>query len=258
MGEADTQDVLWARLDAGELRRRAEAGAVVILPVASTEQHGPHLATGVDTILCGEICRRAGQRIAGTRPVVVAPTLWAGLAEHHVAFGGTFTLTLPTYHAVLRDLCLSIVRAGFDRIVIVNGHGGNMTALNALTPDLTREVGVPVAVATYWLVAEEPFRAILEDQAGVLHACEAETSMMMTAAPDLVNADRLPEAHGPTPASAGSALMQPLGRWRSFKEMTATGVLGDARRASADKGERLIEAAARALADRLVAGEPWA
>jgi creatinine amidohydrolase len=188
---------------------------------------------------------------------VVAPVLWAGLAEHHVAFGGSFTLSVSTYHALLRDLCGSILRAGFARIVIVNGHGGNVSALNALSSELTRELEAPVAVATYWLLAEEAFAAILEDQRSVLHACEAETSMMLAAQPDLVDRARLPEAVGPMPGREGSVLAQPLHRWRSFQEITASGVIGDARRATAEKGERLLEAAAAALAERLARGEPW-
>jgi creatinine amidohydrolase len=250
--------VLWNRMTAEQLRAKAEADAIVILPVASTEQHGPHLATGVDDILCSEICRRAAERLVGKGvPVVVAPTLWAGLAEHHVAFGGSFTLSLATYHAILRDLCGSIIRAGFKRIIIVNGHGGNMTALNAFSAELTRDVGAPIAIASYWILAEEAFGAILEDQRSILHACEGETSMMMSLRPELVDQSRLGEAVGPQAQRAGSVLNQPLHRWRSCKELTATGVFGDARRATPEKGERLLEAAADALASRLGRGEPW-
>src|SRR5580704_7130606 len=110
-------EILWNRMTAEALRDRAAEGAIVLLPVASTEQHGPHLATGVDDYLCGEACRRAAALVVKERPVVVAPTLWCGLAEHHVAFGGTFTLSLSTYYALLRDLCQSILRAGFEKIL---------------------------------------------------------------------------------------------------------------------------------------------
>ena len=79
---------------APELRELADADAIVLLPVASTEQHGPHLATGVDTFLCGEACRRTALLVTAHHPIVVAPTVWMGLAEHHVAFGGTFSLSL--------------------------------------------------------------------------------------------------------------------------------------------------------------------
>ena len=247
-------ETAWAQLTAAELTERAAAGAVVLLPVASTEQHGPHMATGVDCLLVDEVCRRAAALVveAGL-PVVVAPVVWAGLAEHHMAFGGSFTLALSTYQALLLDLGRSIERAGFGRLVIVNGHGGNMTALNALSAELTRALAMPVAITTYFQLAEAGMAPILEDQPGVLHACEAETSMMLALRPDLVRRERLSEAHGPTAPRAGAALGAAFHEWRSFKAITSTGVLGDARRASAEKGEQLLAAAATALAERLLA-----
>jgi creatinine amidohydrolase len=249
-------EVLWNRMTAETLRGRAAQGAIVLLPVASTEQHGPHLATGVDDYLCGEACRRAAMLVVKEKPIVVAPTLWCGLAEHHVAFGGTFTLTLPTYHALLRDLCQSILRAGFKHILIVNGHGGNITALNALTVDLTRELSAPIATTTYIITGQEETKAILEDQDGIMHACEGETSMMMALKPDLVDRKRLAEAHGPS-LGIGGALSRPIHAWKSFKELTPSGVMGDARRSTPAKGEAILDACAKGLAERLLKGEPW-
>ena len=249
-------EVFWNRLTAAELVARARDDAVVLLPVASTEQHGPHLATGVDDLLCTEACRRAAVIVARTRPVVVAPTVWMGLAEHHVAYGGTFTVSLTTWHALLRDLCQSIVRAGFKRIVLVNGHGGNRSALNALTVELARETGAPIATTNYLAFAEEACREVLEDQTSVQHACEGETSMMLAIAPHLVDRARLPDAHGPQ-LGFSSALARPIHVWQPFTALTPSGVLGDARRASAEKGERLLDASAQGLAAALLAGEPW-
>ena len=242
-------DVLWARSTAESLRRRAAEGAVVILPVASTEQHGPHLATGVDTILCGEVCRRAAHLTKG--PTVVAPTLWIGLAEHHMEFGGSFTLTLPTYKTVIEEICRSIMRAGFKHIVICNGHGGNISALNAMSADLARSLGQSVGIGTYWLLDPDAIAAALEDQTTVLHACEAETSMMLALAPELADPARFHEANGgeTSPTNSATRILSPAFQvWRGFKAMTATGVIGDAAKASAEKGERLLDASARALA----------
>ena len=242
-------DVLWARSTAESLRRRAAEGAVVILPVASTEQHGPHLATGVDTILCGEVCRRAAHLTKG--PTVVAPTLWVGLAEHHMEFGGSFTLTLPTYKTVIEEICRSIMRAGFKHIVICNGHGGNISALNAMSADLARSLGQSVGIGTYWLLDPDAIAAALEDQTTVLHACEAETSMMLALAPELTDPTRFHEANGgeTSPTNSATRILSPAFQvWRGFKAMTATGVIGDAAKASAEKGERLLDASARALA----------
>jgi creatinine amidohydrolase len=250
-------EIAWNRLSAESLRALAARDAVVLLPVASTEQHGPHLPTGVDDFLCGEVCRRTAMLLAPDCPVVVAPTVWCGLADHHVAFGGTFTLGLATYYAVLRDLCRSILKAGFKRIVIVNGHGGNIQALGTFVGELTRELEAPIAATTYFMEGHSAMAEILEDQQGVMHACEAETSMMMAVHPDLVNGDRLAEAHGPSFNILGS-LVPSLKRFHSFAELTASGVAGDARKASVEKGEKLLAACAAALAARLRAGEPWA
>src|SRR5215831_6356891 len=249
-------ETAWNRLPAEALRALAAKDAIVLLPVASTEQHGPHLATGVDDFLCSEICRRVAAELTPDVAVVVAPTLWFGLADHHTAFGGTFTISLATYHAVLRDLCRSILGAGFRRIVIVNGHGGNMQALAAFSGELTRELDAPVATTTYFMEGAAEQAKILEDQNGVMHACEAETSMMMAVHPELVNRSRLEAAHGPN-FDLTASLIPSLKTFRTFAELTSSGVAGDARKASASKGEALLKACAAAIAARLRAGEPW-
>lgn len=256
--DKSTIEVVWNRLTAAELKALAAKDAIVLLPVASTEQHGPHLATGVDAFLGAEGCRRIAQKVSAKRPCVVAPPVWMGLAEHHVAFGGTFTLSLPVWHAVLRELCQSIVRAGFTKIVLVNSHGGNMAALNALTVDLSKEVGVPIATTTLYSLAHATgaYTGILEDQKQVMHACEAETAMMMVAAPDCIRHEKIKDAVGPN-MTAAAALARELHTWKSFTELTPTGVVGDARKATAEKGEKLLDTAAQLIADRLIAGDPW-
>ena len=238
------QSVMWKELTAADLRERAQADAVVLLPVGSMEQHGPHLPVGVDTFLSEGVCKAAAEAVAAEMAVVVAPTLWCGMAEHHMAYGGTFTLDIPTYRAVLLCLLKSLERHGFKRVLIVNGHGGNIAALAAFLPDFARETGLALRVTTPYEPAQKAIAPILEDQERVHHACEVETSMMMVVAPDTVRRDKLVEAHGPphwTPQPAGVA------RYVSFRDATASGVIGDARRASAQKGEKLVAAVRDAI-----------
>lgn len=251
-------DVQWNRLTAAELTALAARDAIVLLPVASTEQHGPHLATGVDMFLGMDGCRRIAEKVSKHRPCIVAPSVWMGLAEHHVAFGGTFTLPLSVWHAVLRELCRSILRAGFKKILLVNSHGGNVSALNALTVDLSMELDAKIATTTLYAIAHESgaYAKILENQKVVMHACEAETSMMLVVAPDCVRKDKLKEAHGPD-VTRETALARPLHIWKSFKDMTPTGIVGDGRKATAEKGEKLLDIAAQSIADLLIKGEPW-
>ena len=90
------------------------------------------------------VCQAAAESDRRRHAVVVAPTLWCGMAEHHMAFGGTFTFDIPTYRAVLLCFLKSIERHGFNRVLIVNGHGGNIAALVAFLPDIARETGLKV------------------------------------------------------------------------------------------------------------------
>lgn len=248
--------VLWKELTAEDLRAKAAADAIVVLPIASMEQHGPHLPVGVDTYQVEAVCK-AGAELAGSTEVVVAPAMWCGLAEHHMAFGGTFTFDLPTYRAVLLALLKSIQRHGFTRVLIVNGHGGNIAAMAAFLPDFTTETGLKITATTFFDLAQDEIRLLLEDQTGCMHACEVETSLMMVIAPETVRTERLPEAFGMLGATTEAILRPRIGRYRPFKGMTETGVIGDARRASREKGEKLLAASAKALAAALANPEIW-
>ena len=248
-----SERVMWKELTAEQLRAKAAADAIVILPVGSMEQHGPHLPVGVDTILTEGVCRAAAEQAAADVPVVVAPTVWCGMAEHHMAFGGTFTFDIPTYRAVLLAFLKSIERHGFSRVLIINGHGGNTAALNAFLPDFTRETRLRVFTAGYFDLPRTDIAPLLEDQKGVQHACEVETSLMMVVAPDLVRHERIAEAFSARDPSSEWRTVP--ARFRSFKEVTVSGVNGDARRASRAKGEKLLENLAGGLADLLRSGK---
>jgi creatinine amidohydrolase len=249
--------VMWKELTAEDLSALAARDAIVVLPVASMEQHGPHLPVGVDTILCEGVCKAAAGIAAKANPVVVAPTLWCGMAEHHMSFGGTFTFDVPTYRAVLLAFLKSIGRAGFRKVAIVNGHGGNMSALNAFLPDFARETELRLYATTYFMLAVEEMRPFLDRQNGVRHACEVETSMMMALTPDLVKADRLAEAHGPMFDDTRSVLAPEWQSFRTIKSLSGNGVIGDARTANATKGEEIIAACAAALAAKLTESALW-
>jgi creatinine amidohydrolase len=245
----------WARLKASELRTLAQQDAIVLVPVAAMEQHGPHLPVMVDSLLCAEVALRAARRVAECQPIVVAPTVWSGLSEHHMPLGGTFTLDFQTFFALLRCLCASLVTHGFRRIFLLNGHGGNRFALRVVVDELSGALGAAMATATYWEPAAGAIARILEQQPGVQHACEAETSMVMALRPELVDAARFAEARfdeAPHTVTQRGAHV-----WRSFPERTPTGVIGDPTAASAAKGERLLDAAAETIAELLLDDDCW-
>jgi creatinine amidohydrolase len=248
----------WMRLTAEELRARAAEDALVIIPVASLEQHGPHMATGVDIILASGVAARTAAGIAAAgAPVVVTPCVWTGLAEHHMEFGGTVTLDFESFSGVLRGVVKSAARHGFRRVMLLNGHGGNSEAVMVAASEFTIEFGIKVAAGTYWHMVPEVIAPILDVQSGLMHACEAETSMMLVLRPDSVRLDRLPEAHGPNSTRVEG---QPTGlaMRRSFKALSASGVIGDARVATAEKGEKLLAAISAKLAEVLLNPKLWA
>src|SRR5262249_688515 len=133
-------------------------------------------------------------------------------------------------------------------------HGGNITALNVISDTLSREFELPIATTTYWVPAREAFGTLLKHQTTVGHACEAETSMLLALAPDLV--DVAPANHVEAP-EAGLYDQEGVHIWRSTSYWPPTGVIGTPSAATAEKGEALLEAAATAIAQRLIAGNIW-
>lgn len=243
----------WGALKTTEFPRDP-AGTVVIVPVGSMEQHGPHLPVEADATLVAAIASRTAARMPPECPALVLPALWVSLAEHHMGFRGTVTLDFATLRAVLRCIVGSLSRQGFRRIFLLNGHGGNMAALAPIVDELGMEFGVPLASTTYWVAAAEEFKTILEGQPNLMHACEAETSMMMALAPDLVALDRLRGLDIPT---GGLGDRNGVHRRIAIEDLSASGVVGVPGAATAEKGARLLDAAAGVLARLLSTDGAW-
>ena len=250
-------EVEWRKLRADQLRKLAEDDAIVILPVGSIEQHGPHLPTEVDSMLGETIALRTARQIAATVPVVVLPCLWTGLSEHHMSFGGTITLSFNTYFQLIRDICRSILRHGFHRIVLLNGHGGNNNGLRVITDELSIELRAPILQLTYWHAAAEPIKSILERQKELLHACEAETSMMMALRPELVAVDRIALGEVDAAADLSALIGSGLYAWWTVVSISRSGVIGFPTAASKAKGDRLLTAITQELAFKIASASLW-
>jgi creatinine amidohydrolase len=214
---------------------------LALLPVGSTEQHGPHAPLSTDA-LAAEVVAEAGAD-AYDGGVVIAPTLPYGVSAEHRAFAGTAWLSPDTFRAAVRDVVESLAHHGWDRVVLVNGHGGNADALREVAAAVTRE-GTAYAAAFTW------FDAVSPDDMG--HAGPVETAMVAHHAPDLLNEERFGAAR-----DGGS---DRWGEWVSgtnlahdSDEFTGNGVVGDPTGATAERGEELTAAAAAALADLLAA-----
>ena len=250
-------EVRWANMTAPELRELQQRDAVVIVPVAATEQHGPHLPVKVDTLICEQLALRTARALVKRESVVVTPPMWIGLSDHHMEYGDTFSLDFATFLGVLRGICRSLVRHGFRRILLLNGHGGNSAALKVVVTELTQEFRVPLVTVDYWSLATERVEKILTKQDRVLHAGEAETSMVLALESESVASDLLVKARGPSSVEVWDFVGRAPYRWRSFASRSETDVIGDAETATAAKGEQLLSVVVEELTKILVSRQLW-
>lgn len=243
----------WADLTAPEFAALDRAGAVAILPIGAIEQHGPHLAMSVDRDLTLAVLTRALPIIDTSLTVLALPVQAIGKSTEHQAWPGTLSLSADTLLRVLHDIAASIHRAGIPRLMILNGHGGNRALLELACRDLRAELGLITAhVAWDDLANAEAVVGDAEARNG-LHAGDVETSAMLAAHPDKVRRDRTEDfgsahltwQHAHPDLGLGPAPLRP--GWL-MADLNPKGAIGNAAAATAEKGETLINTAARTLA----------
>lgn len=220
---------------------------VVILPVGSVEQHGNHLPVGCDANSAEAVALRAAQGLERSeRPVLVLPTLWYGYSPHHMSFAGTVTLRSETFLAVVQDVVESVLAQGVRRTVILNGHGGNVSSLDVVASRLGHawHGKVRIAAVTYFHLAaprQSEFRQ--SAMGGMGHACEFETSVQLAVHPELVDMPAAVACYPRPPSERQSTDLFGTSTVRSyhdFKDLSATGTLGDPSLASREKGETIL------------------
>src|SRR5262245_56004261 len=169
-----------------ELRKVPRDSTVVLAPIAACEQHSQHLPTFTDTILVTGVADGVEKKLP--EKVLQLPTLWLGASGHHLRFGGTVSVEVDTHVDMLCDVLTPLLDDGFERVLILNGHGGNIdtmqTALRRMQPRfLTKQV----TAASYWDLAAEELAVLAQGpRKNMGHACEFETSMVMALRPELV------------------------------------------------------------------------
>jgi creatinine amidohydrolase len=160
--------------------------------------------------------------------------------------------------AVVGCVVRSAARHGFERIFVLNGHGGNIAALEVMLTELTIELKLPLAGGTYWHIAAKSIGEILEHQPQLLHACEAETSILQALSPELVKPlDKSMRGALVPGMSAIEGVNPGVFRWQHLKTRSSIGVLGEAWSATPEKGERLLAAISRDVADALSDQRLW-
>ncbi|HVX28996.1 MAG TPA: creatininase family protein, partial [Nitrolancea sp.] len=225
-----------------EIRDIRDGVDLVLIPVGSNEQHGPNLAVKMDIASCAEFCRRASA-IMYPR-VAVAPAVPWGVSFHHMNFPGTITLSTETFIQVLVEIIASLQHHGFERFLIVNGHGGNIAAMNVAAVRASEELDVAfVGACSYFSF---PDRSITEKYVKspiTGHACEVETSRAMELVPEVVKHSTLAPGEITELESGFGNLLK---RYNvsvpyRFDRLTRNGALGDATQASAEFGKEYVE-----------------
>lgn len=224
----------------------------VVLPLGAVEQHGPHLPLGTDRMIADHFCRQL-DRILGD-DVLILPTVTVGYSLHHEDFPGTLSLSHESLLHQIVETAESALRCGMTNLLILNAHGGNegiaQVALERLGYDWPE---CTIVRTTWWQIALDALLEIsTSGPGGVGHACELETSLLLAIAEPLVATGAIPERENRGAFAWDTADMLRSGSataYRRFADLSSTGVFGDPRAASAEKGERVSEVVTSNLAD---------
>ncbi|MCX7801201.1 MAG: creatininase family protein [Fimbriimonadales bacterium] len=230
----------WSDVDA------LDRGVVVLIPIGSLEQHGPHLPLLTDTVLVTAVAEAAERRL--TDLLLLTPTLWMGASSHHLEFPGTLDHPFDSLIGQVTGLIESLALHGFHRFYVLNGHGGNASPLDvALRTVKARRPNLSLGLAGYYQFCADKVAELLEGpHRTIRHACEAETSLMLHLKPEWVRFERaVDDGLAPDPPLRGGLFF--------FHEQTVHGVLGCATLATAEKGRAIFQAAVEGVVAELAA-----
>ncbi len=234
----------WTDLTWSDFTRLDMRAVVAVLPVAAVEQHGPHLPVGVDASIAEGYVRRAAEALPDDLPVLFLPTQSIGVSPEHAGYPGTLTLSVESAIRVWTEIGDGVARTGCRKFVVMNAHGGNNAAIDAVTLALRMRWRM-LAVHASWRrlgYPENLFSA--RDMTHGVHGGDSETSLMLALRPDLVRAAELRDfASAAETIERDFALLRgkpPLGFAWGASDLNAEGAVGEADKATAAKGEAAI------------------
>ncbi len=245
----------WTAIHWPDIAQSKRERWIAVLPLAATEQHGPHLPLGTDVMIAQAYLARVRELLPQGLPVTFLPVQPVGISTEHIDYPGT--LTLPTNVALKSWMALgaSVARAGLKKLVMVTSHGGNSAAMTLVAQDLRAAHGL-LAVTTSWFrfgVPDGLFDA--DEMRHGIHGGAAETSIMLARFPDHVRTDKLADFR------PSSIAMETDYRWLSTQrpaplawqaqDIHPSGAIGDTTQASAEKGEQLLDHGARGFIELL-------
>jgi creatinine amidohydrolase len=247
----------WADLSAADFAALDAARTIAVLPVGAIEQHGPHLPVSVDRDLVEEVVKRSLPLLDDDLSVLFLPTQQIGKSNEHIAFAGTLTLSAETLMRVWMEIGASVARAGIRKLVLFNGHGGNVAAMDMVARDLRARHGMLTASCSWFQFSSSQDVLDAYEMVHGIHGGDGETSAMLAVRPDLVDMGQArnfrsrgedwAETHEHV-GVGGKAVK--LG-WL-IDDLNQEGACGNAAAANPDKGEKLLLASAKGFAEFLV------
>jgi len=228
---------IWGELTSAEAAEILKKVDIALLPVGSVEQHGPHLPLDSDAFDAGYLARRIAEACSDPRPLVL-PLISYGVSYEHEEFKGTVSINNDTLASLVYDIGMSVAVNGINKLVIINGHGGNIPAINYAAQKITRDARIFVCVDT-GETSDVDIEKMIETPNDI-HAGEIETSTSLAVRPELVKMEKAVKS---VPGFSSRYLEFTSKRgvaWYMFtKKISESGVIGDPTRASAEKGEKI-------------------
>jgi creatinine amidohydrolase len=221
---------------------------VIIQPIGAIEQHGPHLPIAVDSAISLGVLGKALSQLDDDIPVYALPCLYYGKSNEHSGFPGTITLSAQTLLAVITEMALSIYRSGFRKLILMNSHGGQPQIMEIAARDIHQEYPDFLVFPLFtWRVPHIVGEMLTpQEQEYGSHAGDAETSIMLSLLPQQVQMDKAVKEY--PQGLPENSLLDMEGKlpfaWLT-KELSKTGVMGDATVATREKGDRILESLAK-------------
>jgi creatinine amidohydrolase len=245
----------WAEMTWTDFQTRDMARTIAVLPLAATEQHGPHLPLGTDTFIMEGYIAKIIERVPDELAVLFLPVQNCGLSIEHTDFPGTLSLPAEPLISAWTKLCECVHRTGCRKLVLLNSHGGNSAILDIIAHDLRARLGMLVVIASWrrFGAPDELFSA--HEQAHGIHAGEIETSLMLKFRPDLVRDEEAANFQSQSVEMEREFNWLRAGRLTGFgwmsQDLSASGAMGNAVAANALKGEACADYGATAFIELL-------
>jgi creatinine amidohydrolase len=227
----DNRNIL-EEMNAIQVKEHVNMKTIAILVIGSCENHGDHLPFGSDFLVPFYLARSIAKKL---KNVIVLPPIPYGLSIHHIDYQMTMSLSSETVVRVIEDLFTSLIRNGINRIVIINGHDGNIAPLELAARTIKDRYPETViaCLESWWTLIGQKTKGLFQVWDGLGHAGEAETSAVLAIRSDLVEMQNAPEQTLPK-------LPSDIRIYWKFNELTNTGSTGAARKATIKKGRKLL------------------